>query len=89
MYACLVRAAPLAADQRMKEDTLKPALEVGQNIYSPRLLEIIDWCMQLDPLKRPQSVFALQKALREHLEENGKPSLLDSLRRKLAEIGAP
>ena len=89
MYACLVRAAPLAADLRSKKDTLAPALETGLDIYSPRLLEIIDWCMQLDPLKRPQSVFALQKALREHLpEESKKSSLLDSLRKKLSEIGS-
>ena len=89
MYACLVRAAPLAADLRSKQDTLTPALETGLDIYSPRLLEIIDWCMQLDPLKRPQSVFALQKALREHLpEESKKSSLLDSLRKKLSEIGS-
>ena len=27
------------------------------------LLELIDWCLQLDPLARPQSVYALQKAL--------------------------
>jgi serine/threonine protein kinase len=89
MYACLMRAAPLAADLRSKKDTLTPALETGLDIYSPRLLEIIDWCMQLDPLKRPQSVFALQKALREHLvEEPKKSSLLDSIRKKLAEIGS-
>lgn len=89
MYACLVRAAPLAADKRSKKDTLVPALEKGQDIYSPRLLEIIDWCMQLDPLKRPQSVFALQKALREHLpEEPMLSSLFGSLRKKLSEIGS-
>lgn len=89
MYACLVRAAPLAADLRSKKDTLVPALETGQDIYSPRLLEIIDWCMQLDPLKRPQSVFALQKALREHLtDESMKISLFDSIRKKLSEIGS-
>ena len=89
MYACLVRAAPLAADLRSKKDTLAPALETGLDIYSPRLLEIIDWCMQLDPLRRPQSVFALQKALREHLtDESRKISLFDSIRKKLSEIGS-
>lgn len=89
MYACLVRAAPLAADKRSEKDTLVPALEKGHDIYSPRLLEIIDWCMQLDPLKRPQSVFALQKALREHLEEEPRlSSLIGSLRQKLSEIGS-
>lgn len=89
MYACLVRAAPLAADKRTEKDNLVPAMEKGHEIYSPRLLEIIDWCMQLDPLKRPQSVFTLQKALREHLsDEPMLSSLIGSLRKKLSEIGS-
>ena len=32
--------------------------------YSDNLIEVIvEWCMSLDPLSRPQSVFALQKEL--------------------------
>jgi hypothetical protein len=30
---------------------------------SPQLLDIIDQCMRLDPLARPQSAFALQRML--------------------------
>ena len=33
--------------------------------YSDQLLETIDWCLCLNHLYRPQSVFALQKALTE------------------------
>ena len=40
-----------------------PARKVGAGTYSDELLEIVDWCLRLDPLERPQSVFALQKAL--------------------------
>lgn len=89
MYACLVRAAPLSADKRLQQDALAPAVKIGQGIYSERLLEIIDWCMQLDSLQRPQSVFALQKALREEIPAKPKKySLLGSLRKRLAEIGS-
>lgn len=89
MYACLVRGAPLAADQRSRQDTLVPAMKNGQGIYSERLLEIIDWCMQLDPLKRPQSVFGLQKALLERIpEQPKKSSLFSSLRKKISEMGS-
>ena len=31
--------------------------------YSDQLLEIIDWCLHLNHLERPQSAFSLQKAL--------------------------
>ena len=63
MYACLAGIAPQAADSRMKKDTLAPAMVRWDGQYSDRLLEIIDWCLNLNHLYRPQSVFALQKAL--------------------------
>ncbi|WP_412478766.1 serine/threonine protein kinase [Azonexus sp. IMCC34839] len=63
MYACLAGSAPQAADERLKKDTLVPAMMRWDGQYSDRLLEIIDWCLNLNHLYRPQSVFALQKAL--------------------------
>ena len=63
MYACLDGSAPQAADERMKKDTLTPAMVRWEGQFSDRLLEIIDWCLNLNHLYRPQSVFALQKAL--------------------------
>jgi serine/threonine protein kinase len=63
MYACLAGCAPLAADERLKKDNLGPAMIRWEGQYSDRLLEIIDWCLNLNHLYRPQSVFTLQKAL--------------------------
>lgn len=63
MYACLAGCAPQAADERLKKDTLAPAMMRWDGQFSDRLLEIIDWCLNLNHLYRPQSVFALQKAL--------------------------
>jgi hypothetical protein len=63
MYACLAAAAPPAADNRVQRDTLAPAARRFAGKYAQQLLRIIDWCMRLDHLERPQSVFALQKAL--------------------------
>lgn len=63
MYACLAGCAPQAADERLKKDTLAPAMLRWDGQFSDRLLEIIDWCLNLNHLYRPQSVFALQKAL--------------------------
>ena len=63
MYACLAGSAPQAADERLRKDTLTPAMMRWEGQFSDRLLEIIDWCLNLNHLYRPQSVFALQKAL--------------------------
>ena len=63
MYACLAGSGPQAADERLKKDTLTPAMVRWEGLFSDRLLEIIDWCLNLNHLYRPQSVFALQKAL--------------------------
>jgi serine/threonine protein kinase len=82
IYACLTRNSPVTADQRIKTDTLIPAMKVGQGIYSDRLLEIIDWCLALDHLKRPQSVFTLQKSLREQIPKK-KKSLFSAFRDKI------
>lgn len=81
MCACLVHAAPMSADQRLKKDLLIPAEKVDENIYSKNLLKIIDSCLALDHLQRPQSLFALQKTLLEDLPlEDEKPSLLNKLK---------
>jgi serine/threonine protein kinase len=63
MYACLAAAAPQPADARMLKDELVPATQRWAGKYSQQLLETIDLCMRLDPLARPQSVFALQRML--------------------------
>lgn len=63
MYACLAGSAPPPANDRLKKDTLQPAMLRWDGQYSDRLLEIIDWCLNLNHLYRPQSVFTLQKAL--------------------------
>lgn len=63
IYACMQGNAPQAADNRIEKDRLGLALSKLRGVYSDRLIEVVDWCMALDPLSRPQSVFALQKEL--------------------------
>jgi len=63
MYACLAGAPPPPADQRVQKDTLVPARRAWAGKYTAELLDTVDWCMRLDHLERPQSGFALQKAL--------------------------
>ena len=65
MYACLAASTPVPADIRKARDELKPAMVLWDGKYSDQLLETIDWCLCLNERYRPQSVFALQKALTE------------------------
>jgi len=63
MYACLARATPQPANARKQADAVVAASRAWAGKYAADLLEIVDWCLRLDHLQRPQSVFALQKAL--------------------------
>ncbi len=64
MFACMLGAPPQAADQRQLNDRM-PELFAGlKGHYSDSLIDTVSWCLKLDPMERPQSVFALQKALR-------------------------
>ena len=63
LYACLAQGTPPSAAERLEKDRLLPAAKRWAKRYSARLLEAIDWCLCLDPLRRPQSVLSLQKAL--------------------------
>lgn len=84
MFACLAGAGPQAADQRMEKDRYVSATRLWQDRYSRQLLETIDWCLELDYLRRPQSVLALQKVLlREKEPEVHHRSLFASMRHSI------
>ncbi|MGB5082253.1 MAG: serine/threonine-protein kinase [Burkholderiales bacterium] len=82
IFACLGGSAPQAADHRLEKDRYVSATKLWGGKYSVQLLETIDWCLALDHMKRPQSVFALQKVLlRERDPEiERKSSLRETLR---------
>lgn len=63
LFCCVAGQAPQRADERVREDLLQPVARTHDGRYSAHLLELIDWCLKLDPAARPQSVYALQKAL--------------------------
>ncbi|MCK7576757.1 MAG: hypothetical protein MZV65_13265 [Chromatiales bacterium] len=49
IYACIVRhAAAGAGPARMKDDHMPAALRQFRGLYSAQLLEMIDWCLQLE-----------------------------------------
>ena len=63
MYACMQGYPPNEAPQRQEKDRIAIAMARQRGVYSDNLIEVVEWCMALDALSRPQSVFALQKEL--------------------------
>ena len=84
IYACMQGFPPNEAPQRIEKDRLSLALTKLRGVYSDNLIEVVEWCMALDPLSRPQSVFALQKELsREGERRYTKLSVAEKMRLQL------
>ena len=63
MRACLDFNVPMQAPDREKGEQYPLAQEVYARKFNHRLLEIIDWAMEIKPTDRPQSVQELGDAL--------------------------
>jgi serine/threonine protein kinase len=70
IYACMQGYPPNDAPQRRDKDRLSLAMSRLRGVYSDNLIEVVEWCMALDPLSRPQSVFSLQKELNREVERS-------------------
>ncbi|MBP8019557.1 MAG: serine/threonine protein kinase, partial [Hylemonella sp.] len=81
IYACMQGYPPHDAPQRLEKDRLSLSLSRLRGVYSDNLIEVVEWCMALDALERPQSVFALQKELsREGERKYTKLSVAEKMR---------
>jgi len=56
MRSCIEAKPPPSAKDRIKKNNMTPAAAAFSSKYSKRLLKAIDWTMELDPAKRPQSI---------------------------------
>ena len=63
MYTCIAGTPPQAGDQREQKDKMIPVKSLARQDYSNDLYDIVDSCLRLDWLKRPQTAFDLQKRL--------------------------
>ena len=63
IYVCMVGQAPPDVPKRQEQDALPTALARLRGSYSDNILELVQWSMELEAGNRPQSVFALHKAL--------------------------
>lgn len=70
MFAAMTGTAPQPADQRASHDKMQGILSQLAGAYSRRLIDLVAWCLRLDPLERPQSVFTAQRALDALAEAN-------------------
>jgi serine/threonine protein kinase len=73
MFACMSGVPPQPADARKADDKLASQFARLGEAYSPELVALVRWCLELDPLARPQSVFALQKVLQVAVPERARP----------------
>ncbi|HJV88373.1 MAG TPA: serine/threonine-protein kinase [Noviherbaspirillum sp.] len=83
MFACMVGAPPQPADQRKANDKMDDHFRKLEGMYSRELIQVIRWALRIEPLERPQSVFALQKALREPVPEKKEADLVEKMASKL------
>ena len=77
IYACMSGMPPQESDQRLKEDKMPAALRAFRGLYSAELLAMVDRCLRLNSLERPQTVFAVQKELLNNVPEQPEFSLLE------------
>ncbi len=82
IFTCMVGVPPQSANERREDDRMEAYFEQMEGVYSSGLIQLMRWSLKMDPLQRPQSVFALQKSLRKLSQvAHGHPGLLSRLRR--------
>src|SRR5512132_83934 len=55
IYTCIAGTPPQAGDQREEKDRMIPLRTLARQSYSDDLYDIVDSCLELDWLKRPQT----------------------------------
>jgi eukaryotic-like serine/threonine-protein kinase len=66
IYSMMIGYPPPEVVKRRDKDPVPAMLLRKGSQYSDKLIEVVEWCMSLDPLARPQSVFELQSALADY-----------------------
>jgi serine/threonine protein kinase len=87
IYACMLGFPPYDAPTRRERDRLALSLTTVSRRYSENLIDVVQWCMSLNPLDRPQSVFTLQQALEKEPGQGGPqaPSWLQRWKQRLTQ----
>ncbi|MEO7743848.1 MAG: serine/threonine-protein kinase [Usitatibacter sp.] len=88
MYTCIAGTPPQAGDQREQKDRIIPLRTLARQQYSENLYSIVESCLEVDYMKRPQTAFDLQKLLMEEpVAEDRSPSgFLETLSTPLSKL---
>ncbi len=63
LYWMITGQKPQEATERVKNDTLKSALEAGKGKFSTEFLKAIDWALKIQATERPQNINEFASAL--------------------------
>ena len=86
MYTCIGGTPPQAGDQREQKDKVIPLRTLARLGYSDDLYDIVDSCLRLDWLQRPQTAFDLQKRLMEEPAEEKRATFLETINKPLSKL---
>ena len=87
IYTCIAGTPPQAGDAREQKDRIIPLRTLARQEYSDSLYAIVDACLSVDHLKRPQTAFDLQKLLMEEPPaESRRPTFLDTISSPLSKL---
>jgi serine/threonine protein kinase len=86
IYTCIAGTPPQAGDQREEKDRMIPLRTLARQGYSDDLYDIVESCLAVDWLKRPQTAFDLQKRLMEDPVEKRGSTFFESLNKPLSKL---
>jgi serine/threonine protein kinase len=85
IYTCIAGTPPQAGDSREEKDKMIPLRTLARLNYSADLYDIVDSCLAVDRMRRPQTAFDLQKRLMEEPPEE-KRGFLDTINKPLSKL---
>ena len=77
IYACMSGMPPQESDARLKDDKMPTALRSFRGLYSNELISMVERCLRLNSLERPQTVYAVQKELLQTVPDRPEFSLME------------
>jgi serine/threonine protein kinase len=86
LYTCIAGTPPQAADARLEKDRLIPLRSIARQQYSEELYAIVESCLALDHLRRPQTAFELQKQLMVDPPDAVRKGFFDTINKPLSKL---